>query len=130
MNCARTHAAAFLVILAASCSTAGCGTPTAPSDTVLIGTVMRGPVQPVCRVDVPCDAPFSASFTVEQRDRVVATFLSDSNGRFEVRLPPGSYLVIPSATAPIISPRAQAKEVIVGSNGPTMVTLRFDTGIR
>lgn len=91
---------------------------------------MRGPVQPVCRVDVPCDAPFSATFTVEQRDRVVATFLSDSNGRFEVRLPPGSYLVIPSATAPIISPRAQAKEVIVGPNGPTMVTLRFDTGIR
>jgi len=130
MNCASTHAAAFLVILAASCSTAGCGTPTAPSDTVLTGTVMRGPVQPVCRVDVPCDAPFSATFTVEQRDRVVATFLSDSNGRFEVRLPPGSYLVIPSATAPIISPRAQAKEVIVGPNGPTMVTLRFDTGIR
>ena len=130
MNCARTHAAAFLVILAASCASAHCGTPTAPSDTVLIGTVVRGPVQPVCRVDVPCDAPFSATFTVEQRDRVVATFLSDSNGHFEVRLAPGSYLVIPSATAPIISPRAQAKEVSVGANGPTTVMLHFDTGIR
>ena len=130
MKCTRTHAAAFLVVLAASCATVSCGTPTAPSDTTLVGTVMRGPVQPVCRVDVPCDAPFSASFTVEQRDRVVATFLSDSNGHFEVRLAPGSYLVIPSATAPIISPRAQAKEVIVGSNGPTTVVLHFDTGIR
>jgi len=125
-----THAAAVLVILAASCLTAGCGTPTAPSDTVLIGTVVRGPVQPVCRVDVPCDTPFSATFTVEQRDRVVATFLSDSKGHFEVRLAPGSYLVIPAATAPVIFPSSQGKEVTVGSNGPTTVVLHFDTGIR
>jgi hypothetical protein len=112
------------------CWTVGCGAPTAPSDTGLVGSVVRGPIQPVCQVDVSCDAPFSASFTVQQGDRVVATFRSDFQGHFEVRLAGGMYVVVPGADAPIISPRAQVKEVAVGSNGVTSVLLHFDTGIR
>ena len=119
-----------LFIVALSCWTAGCGAPTAPSDSALVGTVLRGPVQPVCQVDVPCDAPFSASFTVQQGDRAVATFRSDSQGHFEVRLAGGVYVVVPGPDAPIMLPRAQAKEVVVGSSGPTTVRLHFDTGIR
>ena len=118
------------VALALSCWTSGCAVPTAPSDTALIGTVARGPIQPVCRVDVPCEAPFSASFTAERGDRVVASFRSDSEGHFEVLLAPGMYVVVPGPDAPIISPRAQAKDVVVGSNGKTTVLLHFDTGIR
>jgi hypothetical protein len=91
---------------------------------------MRGPVQPVCQIAVPCDAPFSAGFTVQQGDRVVAAFRSDSQGHFEVLLAPGMYVVVPNPDAPIISPRAQAKDVVVGSAGPTTVLLHFDTGIR
>lgn len=120
----------FLLALAVSCGVGGCGAPVAPSDTGLVGTVVRGPVQPVCRVDVPCDSPFSASFTVERGDRVVATFRSDSDGHFEVRLASGRYLVVPGADAPVIAPRTQAKEVTVGSDGKTMAVLHFDTGIR
>jgi hypothetical protein len=85
---------ATLRILALACGLAACGSPTAPSDTGLAGTVVRGPVQPVCQVDVPCDAPFSASFTVQQGSRVVVSFRSDSQGHFESRLPPGRYLVV------------------------------------
>ena len=121
---------ASLFTLALFCWTAGCSAPTTPGDTGLVGFVVRGPVQPVCRVDVSCDAPFSASFTVQQGDRVVATFRSDSQGHFEVRLAPGTYAVVPGPDAPIISPRAQVKEVVVGSNGLTTVLLHFDTGIR
>jgi hypothetical protein len=121
---------ASLLTLALSCWTAGCGAPSAPSDTALVGTVVRGPVQPVCQVNVPCDAPFSASFTVQQGDQAVATFRSDSQGHFEVRLAPGTYVVVPGPDAPILSPRAQAKEVVVGSNGLTTLLLHFDTGIR
>ena len=124
----KLSAAAFALPLV--CWIVGCGAPTAPSDTGLVGTVVRGPVQPVCRVDVPCDAPFSASFTVQQGDRVVATFRSDAEGHFDVRVVPGMYVVIASPDAPIISPRTQAKEVVVGSNGLTTVLLHFDTGIR
>jgi hypothetical protein len=79
---------------------------------------------------VPCDAPFSASFTVERGNQVIATFRSDALGRFEVVVAPGSYRVVPGADAPIISPRSQAKDVSVGPSGTTTVTLQFDTGIR
>jgi hypothetical protein len=118
-----------LSALALFLGTAGCGGPAAPSAT-LVGTVVRGPVQPVCQITVPCDAPFSAGFTAQQRDRVVASFRSDSQGHFEVQLAPGMYAVVPDLDAPIMSPKAQAKDVIVGSSGPTTVLLHFDTGIR
>ena len=122
---------AILRVVALACCLAGCGSPTAPSDTGLAGTVVRGPVQPVCVVDPGCsDAPFSASFTVQQGTRVVASFRSDTQGHFESRLPPGTYVVIPGLDAPIISPRTQTKEVQVGSTGLTTVLLQFDTGIR
>jgi hypothetical protein len=121
---------ASVLPVALFCWTAGCGAPAAPSDTALVGTVVRGPVLPVCRVDVPCDAPFSAGFTVRQGDRAVAAFRSDSQGHFEVPLARGMYVVVPGPDAPIFSPGAQARDVVVGSSGPTTVLLHFDTGIR
>jgi hypothetical protein len=93
--------------------------------------VVRGPITPVCRVDVPCDAPFSAGFTVQRAGRQVAQFQSDSAGQFTVYLQPGAYSVVPNADAPLISPSSQAKAVTVGDTGPlTVVRLAFDTGIR
>jgi hypothetical protein len=105
---------------------------TSPSPTTgLTGVVMRGPVTPVCRVDVPCDAPFSAGFTVQKSGQRVAQFQSDATGRFTVFLAPGPYVVVPNADAPIISPSRQSKTVTVLDNGAlTMVQLMFDTGIR
>ena len=61
---------------------------------------------------------------------MVAGFRSDAQGHFEVPLARGVYLVVPGSDAPIISPKAQAKEVVVGSNRLTTVLLHFDTGIR
>jgi hypothetical protein len=61
---------------------------------------------------------------------VIATFRSDAQGHFEVRLPAGTYLIVPGPDAPIISPSGQAKQVVVGSDGLTQVHLEFDTGIR
>jgi len=99
--------------------------------TGLTGVVMRGPVTPVCRVDVPCDAPFSASFTVEQNGLRVAQFQSDATGQFTVYLKPGAYTVLPAADAPIIGASLQRKSVTVADNGMlTSVRLMFDTGIR
>ena len=92
---------------------------------------MRGPVTPVCRIDVPCDAPFSATFKVERAGRRVAQFHSDASGQFTVFLEPGGYTVVPNADAPIISPTSQAKSVTVADTGTlTVVRLMFDTGIR
>jgi hypothetical protein len=119
----------------------GCGSDTAPTDfqqggggggerTGLEGVVRRGPTQPVCRIDQSCDAPFSARFEVQQEERVVAGFESDSAGRFLVYLAPGAYTVVPTASAPLISPSFQGRNVVVGPTGLTQVELEFDTGIR
>jgi hypothetical protein len=97
--------------------------------TVLEGIAYRGPTRPVCQVDNPCNAPFSATFEVRQGERVVALFQSDSAGRFLVRLAPGTYTVVPDASAPLLA-RSQAHEVTVEPGGLTYVQLNFDTGIR
>lgn len=124
MRCAR------LLLILAAVTVARCGSPASPTDTGLAGMVRRGPVTPVCALDVPCDEPFSATFTVQQGDRTVTTFRSDTQGRFETRIPPGNYVVVPAPDAPIISPASQAKQVEVAAGGLTNVVLQFDTGIR
>ena len=118
-------------LLIATAGAAACG-GTAPSPTTgLTGIVVRGPITPVCRVDVPCDAPFSAGFTVQRAGRQVAQFQSDSAGQFTVFLDPGAYTVVPNADAPLLSPKAQIKSVTVADTGRlTVVSLTFDTGIR
>ena len=116
------------VVVTAACASAA---PAPSATTGLTGLVIRGPVTPVCRVDVPCDAPFSATFSVERSGRRVTQFQSDAAGQFTVFLAPGAYTIVPAADAPIISPTTQRKSVTVADNGMlTAVRLMFDTGIR
>ena len=111
--------------------TLGCHSPASPTLTTgLTGTMLRGPITPVCQIQVPCDAPFSADFSVEQNGKVVSRFGSDQEGRFTVMLEPGQYRVVPAANAPIIFPASQAKTVDVHAGGLTEIRLTFDTGIR
>ena len=122
-----------IVLTAVVAATAACASAaTSPSATTgLTGVVIRGPVTPVCRIDVPCDAPFSATFSVERSGRRVTQFQSDAAGQFTVVLAPGVYTIVPAADAPIISPTTQGKSVTVVDNGMlTVVRLTFDTGIR
>jgi hypothetical protein len=98
--------------------------------TGLTGTVTRSPITPVCQLGVPCSAPFSANFTVRQGSHVVASFHSDTQGGFTVRLPAGDYQVVPASDAPIIQPGSQAKDVMVAAGPLTTVHLDFDTGLR
>jgi len=125
MNRCRALLLAGVAALGA-CASAGPSPPTG-----LTGVVIRGPITPVCRIDVPCDAPFSAGFTVQRGGRRVADFRSDASGQFTVFLAPGPYTVVPNNDAGIISPSSQAKSVTVADTGMlTMVRLTFDTGIR
>jgi len=119
----------FLLVtamIATACRNPASSTPT----TGLTGVVVRGPIAPVCRIDVACDAPFGAGFSVQQSGRHVGQFRSDAEGRFTVWLSPGAYRVVPDADAPLMAPSSQAKTVEVGSVGLTAVRLEFDTGIR
>jgi hypothetical protein len=112
-------------------SAAACDSLTGPSSsTGLSGTMLRGPIQPVCAASQTCDAPFSSGFTILKLGTIVGSFRSDTQGHYEVRLPAGGYTIVPDADAPIMTPRSQSKDVTVGSSGMTMLDLRFDTGIR
>ena len=117
-------------LLALGLWVAACGSPTEPTSTGLAGTVLRGPTQPVCTLNQVCDAPFSAGFSVQRGTARTAAFKSDSQGRYEVRLAPGAYTIVPDADTPIITPALQTKTVTVGANGMTLIDLHFDTGIR
>ena len=121
--------AAALLILIAACSNGGAlpGQPSGLSTSGLEGTVRRGPIEPVCRQGIPCDAPLQADFTLQQDGRVVARFASDSAGHFSVYVAPGSYVVVPDQPVGI---GPQALQVVVNSEGLTHVELTFDTGIR
>lgn len=117
------------VALASLCL--ACQAPGGPvPETGLVGRVWYGPIQPVCREGEPCDAPLRARFDVEQAGHLVARFESDADGRFEIRLVPGRYVVIPDASAPLMQPTLQRREVVVEPVGLTTVELAFDTGIR
>lgn len=124
------QAAAALLITAGACS-GGAAFPVQPGSggltTGLEGTARRGPIQPVCRTDEPCDAPLQMSFTLQRNHRTVARFTSDSAGHFLVYAAPGDYLVVPDVPIGI---GVQTPEVVVGNEGLTHVDLTFDTGIR
>ena len=118
----------LLLAGALACSTAPPGGE--GPDSGIEGLVVRGPTQPVCVVDIPCDEPFAAPFHVRQDGRAIATFTSDVEGRFSIELPPGDYTITPDATAPIMFPTQQVKTVRVEPNTMVRVELDFDTGIR
>ena len=108
---------------------AGCGNDM-PPDTGLAGVALRGPTQPVCSESDPCEEPFAATFNVMHGGRLVRQFSSAGDGTFVVVLAPGSYRVVPTPNAPVLSPTSQFQDVVVGDRGLTTDTLRFDTGIR
>jgi hypothetical protein len=122
-------ALSLLALGAAAYASSRCG-GVEPTATRLVGQVVRGPIWPVCQVDVPCEEPFSASFTARDGHGRVTAFRSDGQGRFAVPLAPGTYTIVPAPDAPLLSPTQQAKLVVVGPESVTVVRLDFDTGIR
>lgn len=129
---ALTRNVARLAILLVLAGSAACGAAAPTPTTGLTGTVLRGPITPVCQPNADCDAPFSAGFSVTDAagQTTLAHFQSDPNGRFTVMLQPGPCRVVPDSDAPILSPASQVKTVTVGASGLTSVELQFDTGIR
>lgn len=109
---------------------AACTSSTAADAVPVDGTILRGPIQPVCQVAQPCDGPLVADFTVARNGRPVLTFRTDAVGRFSIALAPGSYLVIPSTDAPITGAGTVSQPLNVVAPETRGVTLQFDTGIR
>ena len=59
----------------------------------LYGVVTKGPIMPVCRNDVPCDAPAQVTLLFMRGTTVVARGRSAADGRYRIAIPPGYYAV-------------------------------------
>ncbi|HJQ20080.1 MAG TPA: prealbumin-like fold domain-containing protein [Gemmatimonadaceae bacterium] len=117
----RLAVAALALLLGAQCQNPAALT------TGLTGVITRGPIMPVCRENVPCDAPMQSTFEVRRGDKRVTSFTTDADGKFTVKLPPGTYAIVPTGGGLM---GTQSREVNVGPEALTEVRLSFDTGIR
>ncbi len=89
-----------------------------------------GPMCPVERADQPCpDQPYQATLAILDANRnQVVHFRTTADGRRRIRLPPGTYIVVPQLTGKL--PRTSEQTVKVTSGQFTAITITFDSGIR
>jgi hypothetical protein len=93
------------------------------------GQVSIGPVRSVERKGVPNQRPYQARIAVlDLAGREVAVAESDSEGKFRIALPPGTYVLRPES--PGLYPRASEQRVTVGSNSVSRVEIVYDSGKR
>src|SRR5690348_1126022 len=84
----------YLAIIAASLVVvAGAGAHRTTLGSGLYGTVMKGPIIPVCVSELPCDAPAAGSLLVFTRGAVVERVTVATDGSYRLRLPAGTYSV-------------------------------------
>lgn len=97
----------------------------------ITGIVELGPIQlGYCRNNEPCTKPYQATIIVKTADgsKEITKFTSDANGKFSVKLAPGTYLLEPISKS--ILPQGKPQTVKVESNKFTEVIIRYNTGIR
>lgn len=110
------------------------------NEPVIMGTVVAGPQCAVVREGETCpDEPTAADIVVRrslglgerpgqaQGGEVVATGRAGSDGRFEISLPPGDYVLETEAENVMW---CDAVQVTVPSEGSVETTIMCDTGIR
>lgn len=120
----KTVGLAILVTLAFGCGSAGGGTSAG-----LRGKVMRGPTQPVCYVDDPCEEPARGVRLVFYRSgKVVGRATTNQKGWYRVTLRPGRYTV--GTQNPRVSRNLSPKTATVPTRTVRRVDFDIDTGIR
>ncbi len=116
---------ALLATFALGCGSAGGGTATSG----LKGRVMRGPTQPVCRVNEPCEAPArGVKLTFFRSGKAVGSATTDRKGYYRVALKQGAYAVRTNQRA--FEKVPQPSRVTVPSDRYKRVNFHIDTGIR
>jgi hypothetical protein len=117
------------------CSEIGINLDTPPPPSGIKGTVLLGPT---CAIEaspgdnnpVPCVTPYAATLVVLDNEGVkVATVTSGADGKFQIDLPPGDYVVTPESGTDSY-PIAQPQSVSVSAGVYTEIEVNYDTGIR
>ena len=103
----------------------------APSTSGIEGTVLVSPSRPgpIRKDDGPSVAPVrNAQFLVKVGDATVATFTTDGEGRFQVALPPGHYVIMREGAPPRIGRWRFEADVVAGQM--TKVSWTAESGMR
>lgn len=117
------------ILALALCVAIATATATAGVLSGIGGVLYRGPVTPVCRSGVPCDAPAPGVTLVFSRAGHAYRERTGAGGRFSLALKPGTYIVRITPVQRIgsgLTPRI----VRVPVGGWARVRLTLDTGIR
>lgn len=115
-----------LILVLATCSLYS---PT-PRGSGIEGQVLLGPMCPVVQEGEECpDQPYQATLTVKSLDGLQITqFQTDEQGRFQVPLVPGQYILHPES--PNGLPFAGDQSFVVETGKFTQLTVNYDSGIR
>ena len=103
----------------------------APGTSGIEGTIVVSPTRPgpIRKDEEPSVAPVrNAQFTIKAVDATVKTFTTDGEGRFQVALPPGHYVIVREGAPPRIGRWRFEADVVVGQ--VTKVNWTADSGMR
>lgn len=111
---------------------AACGTQRpadSPPASEVTGTVVAGPISPLAQPGVPTTRPVSGATVEAQRGTdVAAVTRTDGAGRYELTLPPGTYVIFVKADRYFAKRSSQTVTVSAGDR--LKIDLIIDTGIR
>ena len=101
-----------------------------PGTSGIEGKIVVSPTRPgPIRKEEPSVAPVrNAQFAIKAGDATVKTFTTDSEGRFEVALPAGHYVIVREGAGPGIGRWRFEADVIAGQM--TKVNWTADSGMR
>jgi len=107
-----------------------CLQTSAPLDSGITGTVTIGPLCPVMQENVPCpDQAYQAVLTVlATNGKRVTQFQTDEQGRFQVNLAAGDYVLHPES--PNGLPFAADIPFTINAHEFTQLKISYDSGIR
>ena len=117
-------------IIALFSMTAGAETPP-PVTSGIEGTILVSPIRPgpIRKDDGPSVAPVgNTQFLVKAGEATVKTFTTDGEGRFQVALPPGHYVIMREGAAPPIGRWQFEADVVAGQM--LKVNWTADSGMR
>src|SRR2546421_13073698 len=117
-------------LIALVCMTAVAETP-APGTSGIEGTIVVSPSRPgpIRKGEEPSVAPVgNTQFVIKAGDATVKTFTTDREGRFQVALPPGHYVVLREEAAPRVGSWRFEADVVAGQM--TKVNWTADSGMR
>jgi len=88
-------------------------------------------VCPVVRLGENCDRPYPTGINIITDDgQFVTEIVTDAEGRFEVFLKPGDYVLVPKGAGEATFPHVDELAVHVEKKQFTAVTIVYDSGIR